>query len=346
MFPYLPHQPGYNKRLRAALPLMKQTIRDLAADSDFWFDNVWVADSTPVECGRSRPAARRSDLAGWANYGYCASHSRWFWGLRLYLICTPAGMPILWALADPKIGEREVLTAMVDVEPQLATSRPGLILITDKGFAGRVTEADLASRGTALLRPARKDEAARHGEPLLKSVRQLIDQSTNQRSARPRSTRRMDLEGVTSGAAIWDGAIWTTTRPGAGRWMRRRFSRMQSARRAAAAGSGRCARRAAPTSAAGRARRRAAARHACRPLAGVTAQPRQGGRGVLVEQRPQRVPALADPVPQPGRRGGRPQVRAGEQDAGADRREQRVEQLAPPPGWPRRLLARSRPARS
>ena len=153
-FPYLPHQPGYNKRLRAALPLIKQVIRDLAADSDFWLDNVWIADSTPVECARSRPAVRRSDMAGWAGYGYCASHSRWFWGLRLYLICTPAGMPVLWALADPKIGERDVLAAMLDVEPQLATARPGLTLITDKGFAGRETEADLAARGITQLRPA------------------------------------------------------------------------------------------------------------------------------------------------------------------------------------------------
>ena len=174
-FPCLPHQPGYNKRLRAALPLIKQTIRDLAADSDFWFDNVWIADSTPVECGRSRPAVKRSDLAGWANYGYCASHSRWFGGLRLYLITTPAGMPILWALADPKIGEREVLAAMLDVEPGLAAARPGLTLITDKGLAGRQMEADLAGRLIILLRPARKDEAARYGEPLLKSVRQLIE---------------------------------------------------------------------------------------------------------------------------------------------------------------------------
>jgi hypothetical protein len=174
-FPYLPRQPGYNKRLRAALPLVKQVIRVLAADSDFWFDNVWIADSTPVECGRSRPTVRRSDLAGWAGYGYCASHSRWFWGLRLYLICTPAGMPILWALADPKTGEREVLAAMLDVEPGLAAARPGLILITDKGFAGRVTEADLARCGITLLRPARKDETPRHGEPQLKSVRQLIE---------------------------------------------------------------------------------------------------------------------------------------------------------------------------
>lgn len=47
-------------------------------------DDVWIADSTPVECGRSRETAQRSDLAGWAEYGYCASHTRYFWGLRLH----------------------------------------------------------------------------------------------------------------------------------------------------------------------------------------------------------------------------------------------------------------------
>jgi hypothetical protein len=65
-------------------------------------------------------------MAGWASDGYCASHSRWFRRLRLYLVCTPAGMPILWALVDPKTGDREVLAAMLDVEPQLTTARPGL----------------------------------------------------------------------------------------------------------------------------------------------------------------------------------------------------------------------------
>ncbi|MEU8059043.1 IS982 family transposase, partial [Microbispora bryophytorum] len=99
LFPFLPQQPGYNKRVRAALPQIKRVIRVLARDTDFWHDTVWVTDSTPVPCGMSRPTVLRSQLAGWANYGYCASHSRFFWGLRLYLVCTPAGMPILWALA-------------------------------------------------------------------------------------------------------------------------------------------------------------------------------------------------------------------------------------------------------
>ena len=100
------------------MPLIKRLIRVLAADTDLWADPVWVVDSTPVECARSRPTrATRSDLAGWAGYGYCASHSRFFWGLRLHLVCTPAGLPITWALADPKLDERQVLMAVLDHDP-------------------------------------------------------------------------------------------------------------------------------------------------------------------------------------------------------------------------------------
>ncbi|MFD5514301.1 IS982 family transposase [Streptomyces sp. NPDC127051] len=175
MFPFVPKQPGWNKRLRAALPLVKRAVRLLATDTDFWFDNHWIIDSTPVECGRSRPTMKRSDLAGWAGYGYCASHSRFFWGLRLYLVCTPTGMPILWSLANPKLDEREVLTAMLDREPDTVTDRPGLLVTMDKGFASKEFETDLAMRGAELLRPSFKREKRRKGESLLKSVRQLIE---------------------------------------------------------------------------------------------------------------------------------------------------------------------------
>ena len=93
-FPYLPGQSGYNKRLRAAWPLLRRVIRELATDTDLWTDPVWLVHSTPVECARSRPTVQRSNLAGHAGYGYCASHSRYFWGLRLHLVCTPAGLPL------------------------------------------------------------------------------------------------------------------------------------------------------------------------------------------------------------------------------------------------------------
>ena len=80
LFPYLPGQPGYNKRLRRAAELIRHVIRAIATDTALWTDDVWIVDSTPVECGRSRETAKRSALAGWASYGWCASHSRWFWG--------------------------------------------------------------------------------------------------------------------------------------------------------------------------------------------------------------------------------------------------------------------------
>ena len=59
----------------------------------------------------------RSALAGWAGYGYCPSHSRFFWGLRLHLAWTPAGLPVTWAMASPKIDERQVLAAMIEHDP-------------------------------------------------------------------------------------------------------------------------------------------------------------------------------------------------------------------------------------
>ncbi|WP_246868979.1 transposase [Saccharopolyspora sp. ASAGF58] len=132
---------------------------------------------TPHRCPAPcpRPTVKRSDLAGFANYGYCASHSRFFWGLRLYLVCTPAGIPMLWALADPKLGEREVLAAMLEVDAEMIKDRVGLLLISDKGFASKAFERSLSEQGITLLRPSRKKEVMQAGEPMLKKVHQLIE---------------------------------------------------------------------------------------------------------------------------------------------------------------------------
>ena len=82
---------------------MSWLIGALAAATSIATDQVLVVDSTPVECGRSKETVKRSDLAGWAEYGYCASHSRYFWGLRLHLVCTLHGLPLGWALTGAKV---------------------------------------------------------------------------------------------------------------------------------------------------------------------------------------------------------------------------------------------------
>ncbi len=175
LFPYLPQQPGYNKRLRAAAPMIRSCIRVLACDTSVWTDDVWVVDSTPVECGRSRETAKRSELAGWAEYGYCASHSRYFWGLRLHLVCTLHGLPVAFALTGAKADERDVLRGMLTAGPDLASTRPGQTLIGDKNYYGRDFEADMATAGITLLRPARKGESPRAGAHLFKPLRQIIE---------------------------------------------------------------------------------------------------------------------------------------------------------------------------
>lgn len=172
MFPRIPQQPGYNKRLRAAGTLISATITALAKDTPSWHDVLRLVDSTPLPCGMSRETVKRSDLAGHAGYGYCASHSRYFWGFRLYLISTPEGMPVIWGLANPKIGEREVTQALLEKDHHLVQA--GQVILGDKGFAGKDFERFITEDlGAHLIRPDRKDEKPRFGK--LGGIRQWIE---------------------------------------------------------------------------------------------------------------------------------------------------------------------------
>ena len=172
MFPGIPHQSGYNKRLRAAGPLIAAAITALARDTPSWHEVLRLVDSTPVPCGMSRETVKRSDLSGHAGYGYCASHSRFFWGFRLYLISAPDGMPVIWGLANPKIGEREATRALLEHDHHLI--RAGQVILGDKGFAGRDFEAFITENlGATLIRPDRKDEKPRFGR--LGGIRQWIE---------------------------------------------------------------------------------------------------------------------------------------------------------------------------
>jgi hypothetical protein len=161
LFPYLPTPSAYNRRLRRAGSLVALAIQDLAAHTPSWGDQLRLVDSTPVPCAASRETVRRSALAGHAGYGYCKSHHRYFWGFRLYVLAAPDGLPVAWCLATPKLGEREVVAALLDHER--GRLRPGLLILADKGFAGQEFERLVAGYGGVLVRPDRADEPRRHG---------------------------------------------------------------------------------------------------------------------------------------------------------------------------------------
>ena len=221
LFRYLPQQSGYNKRLRRLGVTIGWLVGVLARVTTVWTDDVWVADSTPVECARSREAVRRSDLAGWAEYGYCASHSRFFWGLRLHLLCTLHGLPVGFAVTGAKADERQTLLGILDTDPTLTgPGRDRQILIADKNYYGREFEATLAAAGVDLLRPARKGEAPRAGGEFFKPLRQVIE------SINETFKGQLDLEqhGGHTPAGVWvrivqrvpalTAAIWHNDRTG------------------------------------------------------------------------------------------------------------------------------------
>ena len=172
-FPHLPGQSGYNKRLRHLGGTLQAVIAHLGQDTGLWADGIWVADSTPIECGRSRETAHRSELAGFAETGYCASHSRWFWGLRLHLLCTLSGLPVSFALTGAKADERTILLGMLDSMP--AKIGAGQMILADKNYYGKLFERDLAEAGITLVRPTRQGEQRRPGKEFLKPLRQVIE---------------------------------------------------------------------------------------------------------------------------------------------------------------------------
>jgi hypothetical protein len=169
LFPKLPLQPGFHKRRRRLTETIEWLIGIFAADCPGHSDPVVLLDSTPVECGRSVETVRRSELADACGYGYCRSHSRWVWGMRLHLCCAPDGTPRASILAPADQPEREVALRLLP-----KALHGGEQIVCDKGYAGREFAAEVEARFAAeVLRPSRKDEP--DGSIHLAMIRQRIE---------------------------------------------------------------------------------------------------------------------------------------------------------------------------
>lgn len=176
LFPRLPKRSGLYKRREALSDTIEAFIDQFASRSPGYSDDLVVVDSTPVECARSRQTVERGGqstlqdpLSDAADYGYCASHSRYFYGFRLHALFALDGTPRALCLTSPKTGEREVALKMLT-----RVNRTGhLTAVGDKGYAGHQFEQDAAAIDVTIMRPSRKNES-RPG-PHLAPIRQRIE---------------------------------------------------------------------------------------------------------------------------------------------------------------------------
>jgi hypothetical protein len=158
LFPRLLGQSEYNQRLKGVAPLMEAALRWLADKTPGSAELLRLLDGTPVGCGQSTITAKRSGLFGYAGYGYEPAHSRYYWGVKLLLVCTAEGTVTGFGGVNPKlVGERQAVRQLWCHQP---ANRPpaGSAVVTDKGLAGEDTEAFFADLDLLLIRPARADE--------------------------------------------------------------------------------------------------------------------------------------------------------------------------------------------
>src|ERR1035437_4910547 len=171
LFPDLPSQDSLHKRRARLTESIEWLIGVFASQSPGSHDGLLLLDSTPVECGRSLETTRRSQLAEVAGYGYCRSHSRWFWGMRQHLLCAPDGTPRAASLVAADRPEREIGLGLL-----ARTLKGDKTIVCDKGYAGREFAEAVDNLGGTIARPARRDEPSQgpHLAPIRKRIESVF----------------------------------------------------------------------------------------------------------------------------------------------------------------------------
>jgi hypothetical protein len=144
----------FNRRLHALaewLPLILDTLAELGKGGE-----VFVIDSLPVPVCRRVRARRCRKVRGRVFCGYCAAKKEKFFGWRLHLICSPAGLPVSFSILP---GSLHDLTAVHELTYGLPK---GARLFGDKAFNSVDDETTILEETGVRLIPIRKANMQPH----------------------------------------------------------------------------------------------------------------------------------------------------------------------------------------
>lgn len=168
IFPHLPDQSQFNRQLRRLTPWI--TTVQLGVAELIATGSVRLVDGTLLGCANYAGCASHSEFAGHAAYGYCASKSQWYWGMRLLLLTDRAGTPVGYDLRPANENEREGVFG-------LASAHPGTVLFADAGHRGREHHQSLQLVGVDLIVPDKHKLGLRPPSEVAKARIRLVIES-------------------------------------------------------------------------------------------------------------------------------------------------------------------------
>lgn len=152
LFPNLLDQSQFNRRARRLEGLLEELRRFWVNQLGAVFERTLLLDTKPVPVVGYKRSKRHSDFPGSASYGHCASRQLNYFGYKLVVVSSLAGVPLVYALVPAHTDERAAAEAVLD-------SVRGCEILCDKGFIGSDWQADIArATGNRIFTPQRRNQ--------------------------------------------------------------------------------------------------------------------------------------------------------------------------------------------
>jgi hypothetical protein len=139
----------FNRRFHALAHRLSDALDLLAAV--FATGEVFVIDSLPLPVCRRARAGRCRKVQGGQYCGYCAAKREKFFGWRLHLIVTPAGIPVSFDLVPAAYHDLTPIHELVERLPA------GAVVYGDKAYNSADDEALIEGETGIRLVPRRRD---------------------------------------------------------------------------------------------------------------------------------------------------------------------------------------------
>ena len=129
LFPHLVDQSQFNRRARSLRLLVEALRQHWSAGLGIEHETQFLLDTKPIPVMGYKRSKRRSDFAGRADYGYCASRKLHYFGYKLVMITTLHGIPAVYELVPASWDERQAAETVL-------SRLSNCDIFGDKGFIG------------------------------------------------------------------------------------------------------------------------------------------------------------------------------------------------------------------